>query len=175
MIKIEIPYFDKIEITKSRRPKYYSTKDKHIPKKLNNSKTINNFFVDENNQKIIKNKRSLDKPRYITINGQSIYNGKLVGHTRNIVSKKVKKIYTEYLKNLPKIESNNISIELEIQLSSTKDNWDCSNKWIYIKWFEDTLVDLNIIPDDSIRYIKSSGKVTYIESNKDLLVFYIKF
>lgn len=172
--KIEIPYFDKIEISKKRKAKYYTIKDKKIPKKIQNNSTINGIFVDIEGNKILKNKKSIDKPRYITINGQSIYNGKLMGHARNLVARKVKEIYNPYISSLPKIISNNISIELEIRLTNTKYNWDCSNKWIYIKWFEDILVEKGIIPDDNIEYIKSSGKITFIQDNVDLLVFYIK-
>ena len=71
-----------------------------------------------------------------------------------------------YIKKLKKItlkEGEYLGIRLEIYDLPGKRNWDVSNKWPWIKWFEDTLTELNKIKDDSIEYIRDSGRIIYHE------------
>jgi hypothetical protein len=72
-----------------------------------------------------------------------------------------------YLQKTKKIlipEGKYLSIRAEIHNIPEKANWDVSNKWPWIKWFEDTLVELKKIPDDSIQYVRDSGRITFIET-----------
>lgn len=82
-----------------------------------------------------------------------------------------------YLQKTKKItipEGKYLSIRAIIYNIKGKENWDISNKWPWIKWFEDTLVELNKIPDDSIQYVRDSGRITFEEvddESKKKIVF----
>jgi hypothetical protein len=49
--------------------------------------------------------------------------------------------------------------------------WDVDNQWLWTKWFLDTIVELGKIPDDSVKYVRSAGQITFIPSKDRKLVF----
>lgn len=154
---IAIPYFDKVQITKTRRPVYKTNKK---------------------GERVIKNIKSLNKPRYAPINGQYIYSGTWDRRLTNRISKLfkheiIKHVQDSTFKKLP--EDKYMTLELEIHRNSNLENWDLSNRWLYIKWFEDLLKELNIIPDDNVNFIRESGKISYhITTGPELLIYKIQ-
>jgi len=56
-----------------------------------------------------------------------------------------------------------VAVELEIHDVIGKGDWDVSNKWPWIKWFEDTLVEMRKLPDDCVRYVRDSGRIIFYE------------
>jgi len=128
--------------------------------------------------------------RYMKINGQSIYNGKLNRFSRNIAIKnlhnyitsqlpKNKKI-TEYpikIKYLFKVVKNYGSISRrkeKIIWKPYKDNyranWDIDNlAGIWIKAINDTLVKNKIIIDDTVVFIKGGDyEVEFVDDIKKM-------
>lgn len=87
-----------------------------------------------------------------------------------MVRNKVTNLVHEYLSSF--IEES-VPIELKIGeylrirciLSELKGaaNWDCSNKWPWIKWFEDTLVESGKISEDKITVVRDSGSIYFNE------------
>lgn len=54
-----------------------------------------------------------------------------------------------------------LRIELHIYEVIGRENWDVSNKWPWIKWFEDSLQELGKIEDDNVEYVRDSGRIIY--------------
>tara|TARA_R100000951_G_scaffold59067_1_gene49740 strand:- start:158 stop:664 length:507 start_codon:yes stop_codon:yes gene_type:complete len=140
------------------------------------------------------------KTKYIKINGQNIYNGRLHPFAR---AKMVKEMH-EYVKPFIDKELKGRDLSLLCPLSiclevhapinygnvrmlktglswkPAKDDfiakWDADNLWIWGKIFNDTLTEGNHIEDDSVSFITDSGRVKFREV-KDLkdrkLVFVI--
>lgn len=185
MYTIVIPDFEeRIKITEKRRTKYYklSTSQK-IPKKYQDKnkfwympfkgtkKGVFNYFLTDlsNNQRVILNPIAKDLPRVWKINGQALYSGTLHHRARANVAIKVHEYLYPYIKDLPVIttapgEMLTIrAIIYDIYPQNIATVWDCSNKWPWIKWFEDTLVEHGKIADDSIDYVRSSGTISFVE------------
>lgn len=140
-------------------------------------------------------KRPETKKKFKKVSGQNIYSQGSPFMRKVIVQK-----MHEFLSDIEpfEIESYPIEIEMEwhmvpnfqsvrmigdkLSVGSTKDRYkptfDCINQWLWVKTFEDVLVkDLNIIQDDNVSFINSSGKITYhpVETFEDRkLVFIIK-
>ena len=186
--KIIIPnYEDKVPISQRRRAKYYKKEDYDkgkLPKKYQvqlqrGLMTFDSkgFIIDLSKNRVIANPLSAGKPKYWTINGQRIYDGSLHYTARSKVARWAHKYLGEYVKQLPKInipKGRHLRIWLDIYKPGDKLNWDCDNQWIWTKWFLDTLVELEKIPDDNVEYVRSSGQINYIESDERKLVFNIQ-
>lgn len=163
-------YLDKIKVSEKRRPTYYKKGDK-IPKKYVVSHYISDFAIDENGNKIIKNVRVANKPRYIPINFQKFWVG--VHHSvRSNISKKLHEYYADiFKKQLPKkikIPKDKV-IEITFKVYNTLDavRADLDNHvHLHIKTCLDTLtpnsnpnqkdvIKLGIIPGDELEYVRS--------------------
>lgn len=181
--RIEIPnYPDKIQISKSRRPIYYVSEHslkrgkKKIPKKYLNERyqfsTSGILYDTEQGIPVIANTKTHGKPRYIVINGQDIWNGKLNTFGRNNITIALKKILYPYFKDLKPIEEFPIGIHKYI--FSPKLNIDVDNKsTIYTKVISDLLTELGIIPDDKPSFINENGGLTWIESDENKMIVII--
>lgn len=124
------------------------------------------------------------------INGQNFYNGKIAKHNRNIVMQELHNLYYTGLvghknklkKAIDTLLPLNISMDWytipnheTIKVVKSKllagvvdpnvtynPPFDCINQFPYFKAFEDTLVsNLKVIPDDSVKYVSSTGKITF--------------
>ena len=186
MYTVVIPNFEEtIKITEKRRTEYYrhgSSKAKKLPKKYFNKDKyaykpfkntlgkINHYLVDiSTNEKVISNPIAKDKPRTWKINGQALYSGNLNHRQRSVIAIKVHEYLYDYIKDLPVITTapgemlTVRAIIYDIYPQNIATVWDCSNKWPWIKWFEDTLVEHGKIEDDSIDFVRSSGTISFVE------------
>lgn len=167
--KIELLQYPKnMQLTKGRRAVYY--KKENLPKKY--QKLVNDgiytfnkkgLLVDEKKKRVIKNKASLNKPRLLVFSGNDLISGYSTPHTRNKMS--------NYLKNeffIPAIKKSNLKpfnsfdypLIVNSEIHTTVNSfplWDLSNLFFYYKYFEDSLKDCGIIPDDNFLYITKPG------------------
>ena len=42
-----------------------------------------------------------------------------------------------------------------------KADWDLDNKWIYLKVFQDLIVNEKLIPDDNIKYVSKAASMEF--------------
>ncbi len=178
--RIEIPnYLEHIQLSKSRRPIYYKKGDK-IPKKYLdktkynfNSKNILTNVIDD--EKILKNSRSVGKPRLKKISGQDIWSG--INHNlRSKIAKELKYYLRKQFKdlNLKGVKKNDypIGIGLEFHKPIGEANWDIDNhSLIFRKCILDALKG-DYIEDDSVFYVRSIPCEYYdcLEKDKKLVI-----
>jgi|SRR5690606_32652723 len=153
-----------IKISNSRRPKYY-TKSK-IPKRFQNNPTFDDkgYLLDEEGKRVIKNTRSVGTPDLWAINGQALYSS-MHPFKRNTIVRKLKKYFEEHLKNVPKIHTYPISIELDVyrypgyydpRTNKWMQSFDLDNFcWILLKTIQDVLTDSEKLIDDNVNYVNS--------------------
>jgi hypothetical protein len=130
---------------------------------------------------VSKKSKKTGKPRYWTINGQSLYSGVMNHHLRSKLMKELKAYLSGFIKasniEVPEEWYGHIKISLEIHQQKKGPKWDCDNKWIWHKAFQDALVLCSIIPDDNIDYVISGGETRFVEiedNNNKKLVFKIE-
>ena len=163
MITIEIPnYLTHVQLTKGRRPKYY-TKGTHIPKKYQKYKSFDSKgrLLDDNKKPLIANPASVNKPRIKKINGQELYSGNMPPHLRSKVVACIKESFVPYLKKVKPVQDFPIRLEAELHTVPGTWGWDLDNQWIYHKCFQDALVAQGIIPDDNIYFITQAPSFSY--------------
>ena len=163
-----------------RRPTYYTSKDR-IPKKYQDP----SFHFDrkgrlctEDGQPIIRNAKTVNTPRMKKINGQDFY----AGSTRPVIRVKIvnaiKDSFRPYLRKIHKIPKEKYPIQISCEMYDVpgKADWDLDNKWIYLKVFQDLLVQEKIIVDDNITYISKAASMEFfpVETTEERkLVFHI--
>ena len=117
---------------------------------------------------------ALSKTKSFKLSTQGIYNNKLHPHSRNKVIKQMKTYITPYLKGIKPL--NKFPVKLKFIFCSPhnygdvrmlkgvlnwkecpdnyKASWDLDNRlWIWSKTTCDSLVDMKILPDDTVDYI----------------------
>jgi hypothetical protein len=164
--RIVIPeYITKVKVSDKRRATYY-LKDgpipvkykKNIDKYIFKTKRFTNYsksllFDTETKKFVVKNKTFVGKPRHISIRGNMLYAG-MHESVRMLVMSGIKDNFRQYVATLLKpIHEFPIHINAEVHTTPGLRNWDVDNLWIYIKAFQDLLIEYRIIPDDSVRYI----------------------
>ena len=145
-------------MSNKRRAKYYM-KGGDIPKKYTDPKfDKKGRLLGKNGLPVVRNVRTVGKPRLKTINGQELYSGLTMPFVRSTMVKQIKESFGKHLKNVKPIAYDDFPVRMSLELHDLpKDgNWDLDNKWIYTKCLMDSLVQKNIIPDDSIKYVTSS-------------------
>jgi len=123
---------------------------------------------------VAKKTRKTGKPKFWTVNGQSLYNATLHYRLRGTLTKYYHKYLSKYIKRqITKeqiIDINKyvfpdskykLSVSLDIYDIRRGKMPDVSNLWLWIKWFEDALQESNIIPDDNPDYVIESGRTRY--------------
>lgn len=109
-------------------------------------------------EKIIKNKRSLDKPRFQSIRGNDIFWGKLHPSLIDKIIKSIKAYYNDCLEesDIKPIDSRlHIHFYFKEQVLENQE-LDVDNKTlVYYKPFQDLLLTKKIIKSDSYKYIPS--------------------
>lgn len=167
---IKVPNFnDKIPLTKGRRAKYFkSNQTAPLPKKYQDKSkykwSTKGILVDLKNLPVIKNNLSVGKPKYWKVNGQDFYSGILQFFTRSKVTGIIHEYLKTYLKGIVPIvlkEDERLEISCIISDTLAQKPWDCSNKWVWIKWFEDTAVQLGKIAEDNYFVVQKSGAIQY--------------
>lgn len=190
MWKVICPNENTFILSKSQKPKYWLFKDlAKIPKKYRHNLSTEALVIGKmiyakttDNERIIKNTKSLGKPKVWTLNGQMLYSGVMHHSLRAKIRDHYHKLFRGCIKdaNLKAIDiplGSSLKISVDIYELNKGHLPDALNLWPLIKWFEDTLVELGIIPDDSPKYVRSSGENTYIwvdNENERKLVFKIQ-
>lgn len=162
-------YITRIQLSNKRRKKYYLKGD-DIPKKYAHLQTFDKkgALLDENGVPIVKNAKSCDKPRFMVINGQAIWNGQISRFSRA----KVATVLHEYfIENIEKQLTKKIEIpegkfiHWIFKFYNTEFAQDLTNHhFLYRKTFEDAMVKtLNLIPDDNSKYVRGCSEF-YIQS-----------
>lgn len=190
--EITIPFIDKVQVSSTRRKKYFEFKHGIVlPKKYTDKKIYTwkkesktkklRLFNKETGLFVIKNNKSLDKPRYFRINGQDIYSGNLHANSRALL---VTKLHDWYINVLPLEELKTfftnplMCISYEMVFYKTykdKQSMDVDNHWIYEKCLQDCIVSLKLLEDDSPLFIKSrTSTLETVESEEERKIV-IKF
>lgn len=161
---IEIPnYIRQVTLSNKRRAKYY-TKDDELPKKFTDPKfDKKGRLLGKTGLPVIRNVRTVGKPRLKTINGQELYSGLTMPFVRSTMVRQIKESFAKHLKKVLPLKYEDFPVKMCLELHDIpKDgNWDLDNKWIYTKCLLDALKQQGIIPDDSIRYITASPGFEY--------------
>jgi hypothetical protein len=161
-ITIRIPnYVTEVKVSNTRRAKYFKPGDT-IPLKYQNDSYVwkaERLFDTVTKAPVIKNPIAMGKPRYQTIAGNEIY-ARMHERLRMLIVSAIKDNYREHM---PKELDLNYPVAISMQVHTFPKylNWDVDNLWIYIKCFQDLLVELKLIPDDDIRYIRTSGEINF--------------
>lgn len=95
---------------------------------------------------------------------QDLYSGNMHPMARKKAAGWAHQYLRPYVRKLKKItfdDETYLAIQVEIFNVEGKGDWDVSNKWPWIKWFEDTLTELKKIPDDCVKYVRDSGRVIF--------------
>lgn len=174
---IEIPLFiKKVMVSKARRIKYYKKGGK-IPKKYANNKfDSKGRMIDSEGNHVVANPRTIGTAKYLTINGQQLYNARMSPHMRSKIVNAVKDSFLPYIQSVKPIKDLPVSISLDFYDTIRQANWDLDNQWLYGKCFQDLIVKEGIIPDDDIRYITKAGAPRFFPVDTEeerKLVFHI--
>ena len=174
--KVVIPeYITKVKVSDKRRPTYY-LKEGRTPKKYKNDRYIfkekrfahytkSLLFDTVEKCFVVKNIPYAGTPRYVAIRGNMLYAG-LHEHVRMLIINGIKDNFRPCVDKLEPIDIFPIHINAELHTVPGLRNWDVDNLWIYIKAFQDLLIENRIIPDDSVRYItKAPGFEFFPVSN----------
>lgn len=162
-------------------PLQYKLSDKAKPKYLTNKSKVSKrvqamishyneqgLAIDKNGSIMIANPQDAGKPRFKTINGQSIWNGSIQTYERSKLA--------EYLHNyfklalslkqataFPLIPNHYYQIEyisyMPFKLVKAQDA--LNHFYPYMKTFEDTCTELQLWPDDSPNYVRG-GYYRYV-------------
>ena len=175
MIEIVIDeYITHVELSKSRKAKYYKKNGK-IPKKYSKFKSydIKGRLLGADGEPVIANPASVNTPRLLKINGQSLYSGNMNPMVRSKVVNVIKSFMTDCL---PDIEPLAVPIRVESDLYAPLQgkNWDLDNQWIYHKCFLDAVVAKGIIPDDNIMFVTQAPAFRFfpVEHKEDRKIVY---
>lgn len=199
-IIIEIPaYIRKVKLSESRLTKYYQKgktppkAQKYLDRTLYGWKKLKGkeYLCDlTTGERVVANPRAAGTPRYVTINGQKIYNGEISMHIRNKVLGEIKDSFAPFINNLAVIDKDAFPLVIQMELhdtireDSSKALWDVDNRaWPYIKAFQDCLTgnkdkkgkmrNKQVIPDDNVLFITQPPVPKFIpvedESNRKLV------
>lgn len=164
--EVVIPnYIDKIAISKHRRAQYYKVGDP-IPFKYKSP--IYKFVPAEDGvltdmttmDKVVKNSRSVGKPRYWSIAGNDVLSG-IDYNLRSKVFKEVKKYFYEVFRDVPHVTEDQYPLEIGIDFYDLIGDYDLDNLVIiYRKCLTDALcgnVDFDKVPTG--RYNKNKEPI----------------
>lgn len=166
LLLIEIPgYITHVELSKSRRKKYFTPEDK-LPLKYQKETFgfVKGKLVNlETKEVVIKNPKVAGTPKLKKINGQDFYSGNVIPQVRAKIIAEMKRFFSQHLEGIPPIEEFPVEMEIEIHYVVKHDLFDVDNLgWVYTKVIQDVLKDTGIIPDDDVRYIRKSGGCQFV-------------
>lgn len=188
-ITIEIPeYIRQIKLSNARRRKYYEKgKKEPTAKKYTNAAKYGwkkygakQFLIDlDTDERVVANFRAAGTPKYMTINGQKIYNAEASPHVRSKVMSEIKKSFGPYIDALEVIKEEHFPINIHLEIHdiirdpNNNQYWDIDNRSMpYIKGFQDCLTgnkdkdgknrNKQIIPDDHILFVTQAPVPKFI-------------
>jgi len=154
-------YITRICTSKKRRAKFYKKGDAKIPKKYAGCEVdAAGFLINTDGDRIISNPRVAGKAKYETLSGNKLTSGYSSPHIRNKIAGELKDFYRPFVRCMSEITEFPLRMEWELHTTVDRNNFDLSNLWFYLKYFEDTMVAEGIIPDDSIQFITASASPT---------------
>jgi Holliday junction resolvase RusA-like endonuclease len=158
-----------VRISEKRRKKYFIkdnlTDSLEIPQKYQNDKygflpyktskkTIYRLCLLSTKDPALKNPIAAGTPKNVRVNFQKIWNNEVSDHTRNKMALALKESYKEVLDLVDPI-TEGFPLKTYFIFHTNKELQDIDNlSFLYIKTFHDALVDVGIIPDDTLKYIK---------------------
>jgi len=161
-LTIEIPeYITHVELSKSRKPKYYR-KGQKIPKKYAKFKKydLRGRLLGADGLPIVANAAVVSKPRLLKINGQQLYSGNMNPMMRSKVVNLIKEFFQPYTSKLKPVGIP-VRIEADLYAPLQAKNWDLDNQWIYHKCFLDSLVKNGVLPDDNVMFVTQAPGFRY--------------
>lgn len=185
-------YITKVQTSKSRRAKYYSKykskgvsrsytdydgSDIPIPKsymkKVKDKKwgwNADGYLIDEDEERVIANPRSVGTPNYEALSGNRFASGYSTPFLRNKLVQALKDFYRPFVRDQLSpfsLEDFPIWVQWECHTTIDRNLFDLSNFWFYYKYLEDCLTDTEdvegkeitpIIPDDNIKFVTAPGR-----------------
>lgn len=194
LLRIEIPDFiTKIQLSKVRKPIYYEEGKAVVPpSKLKHTNSGSKKYCwashkigskikillteVKTNLPVIKNSRAAGTPKFLLIKGNSIYSGFGGYRTRVRIMQEIKNNFREFFKDkkitqfpiyLKFIMYDSINLKTSKDSNKSQDGDNCL--WPYTKASQDLMVEMKIIPDDNLSYIRKSSW-EFVESNEKKLV-----
>lgn len=168
-------YITKVQMSKKRRKRYYKKNDdgwspRDLPityqQKIDKGEwTINSkgYLCIEDGSKKLANPQAAGTPRYESLSGNALMTGYGSYHTRNKVTEELKNFYRKPVRRqMTPINNFPLCITWDFHTIVGEANWDLDNMFFYWKYLQDTLVDVGIIPDDSIEYITYPPSARFI-------------
>ena len=122
------------------------------------------------------------KKKYVKINGQKLFTG-MNYHLRALVVRRMHTYIQQYVPPVLELDDilpmklklyvytaiNHVDVRMykgKLSWRKPKDDyipkWDVDNLWIWIKCFQDTLVEMGMIDDDNCKIIPNSGEIEFI-------------
>lgn len=184
---VTIPDFiSKVQVSKSRRPKYYEKGKKLLKKYSDNSKfdyvpcTIGKktkyLLKDLNtNELVVANSKSVGTPRYKIIRGNEFYSGFSRPAIRNNLMNSIKASLLPHFKSLKPFNNSVYPLYIEfVYHDERKQSQDLDNlRYAYEKAILDILhkpeYKLNVIPEDTVDYVSKLSS-EFVETTKRKLV-----
>lgn len=141
-IVVVVPdYIKQVQLSKSRRAKYYKEGDR-IPKKYSNTENYN--FVKDclteiaTGQRVVRNVRTAGKERLKKVQGQDIWRG-INFNLRSKIAKELKKYFYEYFRGIPRVNKYPIGIRIDFY-DNVEEGEDIDNMiYFYRKTIHDAL------------------------------------
>ena len=181
--QLTLPLEDYVKLADKRALKPYILGRCRLPLKFLNKETgelLDDFRWDNKGRLqrvsdgliVPSNSKSVGKPRYKKINGQSLYNSNLTSFARNNFIKALHAQLGVYLKEIEPIQDiTNYPLGIYINfytLDRGKHNIDNDNRWVWNKALQDSLVEHNIIPDDNPYIIWENITRTILVSDESM-------
>lgn len=129
---------------------------------------------------LIANSKTANKSRYVKVNGQEVYNQAGGSFNRAFMRNILHTYFNEYIKDVKPIEDIEVyplSIWIKFYIHDMgKHNIDNDNKWPWRKFFQDSLIEAGIIPDDNVHVINDNRETTYLippteEQKMEIIVY----
>lgn len=115
---------------------------------------------------LVSNNKTANKARYVKVNGQEVYNQTGGSFNRSFMRNVLHEYFQDYLKDIKPIEDIDVYplyIWIKFYIHDMgKHNIDNDNKWPWRKFFQDSLTEAGIIPDDDIQRINDNRETTYL-------------
>jgi len=174
-------YIKEVKLSNKQRPKYYKKEDHDkLPNKYKTGRykydSEGRLFDVLEEQHVIKNKKSVGKPKIITISGNDVISGYSTPMIRDKIVKVLKDHYRIYVQQqLKPFKNDNFPLRVEWFLHTVPGHYDMSNLFLYNKYLEDSLTEtydpvgkkelVPIIPDDNLKYITIPAAPIFVPVN----------
>lgn len=170
---------------KCRLPKKYESEEDFEWRKIKYwGKYVEARYAKDADMKdfLISNNKTANKERYVKVNGQEVYNQAGGSFNRAFMRNVLHNYFKKYLVDIKPIEDIEVFplyIWIKFYIHDMgKHNIDNDNKWPWRKFFQDSLTEAGIIPDDNVQYVNDNRETTYLipdtEQQKMEIIIYGK-